>query len=388
MLNLITGFLAQGRKVDLVVCQAKGAYLGEIPEGANLIELEAVSGLRSRIILGLGNIRDFFVLLRPVLLAKKVAPEIARIPSLQRYLQTHQPDVVLSAITYANLAVIWAKKMSGSTVPLVVSERIALSTYCATPSNYRKWKWRYLPQVVKRTYPGADAVVAVSHHAAEELITTIGVTQPPVITLHNPVVDDTLHAGAKQPLEHPWFIADAVPVILAAGRLTEQKDFPTLLRAFALVRAQQPVRLVILGEGRLRPDLLNLARELGVQADVDMPGFVANPFQYMARASLLVLSSLYEGLPGVVIQALACGCAVVSTDCPGGSREILADGKYGALVTVGDVKAMANAMQAELDDPIDRALLLRRAAEFSADRAVGNYLDLLDSVVAHAANRH
>jgi glycosyltransferase involved in cell wall biosynthesis len=388
MLNLIKGFLAQGRAVDLVLCQATGAYLGEVPAGANLIELEASSGLRARWTAVMGNLRDFFVLLRPVLLAKKVAPEIARISSLQHYLKTQQPDVVLSAITYANLSVIWAKRMSGSTVPVVVSERIALSTYCAAPSNSRKWKWRYLPDIVQRTYPGADAVVAVSQHAAEELITNIGVSQQSVMTIHNPVVDDTLHIGAAQPLDHAWFAPDAVPVILAAGRLTEQKDFSTLIRAFALVHAQRPVRLVILGEGRLRPDLLKLATELGVQADVDMPGFVSNPFQYMARSSLLVLSSLYEGLPGVVIQALACGCPVVSTDCPGGSREILADGKYGALVDIGDVDAMASAIRAELDHPTDQEMLLRRAADFSVDRAVGHYLDLLDSVVARAVNRH
>ena len=387
MLNLIRGFLAQGRAVDLVVCRAKGAYLADVPANVNLIELEAVSGLRARWGTLLGNIRHFPVLLRPVLLAKKVAPEIASIASLQRYLATAKPDVVLSAITYANLIGIWAKQMSGATVPVVVSERIALSTYCAAPSNYRKWKWRYLPALVNRTYPGADAVVAVSHDAAEELVTRVGVDRQSVTTIHNPVVDSTLHNGAKQPLEHPWFTPGSPPVILAAGRLTEQKDFPTLMRAFAIVHAQRPVRLVILGEGRLRPDLQQLANDLGIQADVDMPGFVGNPFQFMAHASLLVLSSLYEGLPGVLIQALACGCPVVSTDCPGGSREILADGKYGALVAVGDVDAMANAMQAELDDPIDRALLLARARDFSVERAVDNYLALLDSVVTRAEAR-
>lgn len=387
MLHLIKGFLAQGRTVDLILCQAKGAFIDEIPAGATLIELEAVRGIQARWSAVTGNIRDFFVLLRPVLLAKKIAPEIARITSLQRYLKTGQPDVVLSAITYANLLVIWAKQMSGSDVSVIVSERIALSTYCAAPSNARRWRWRYLPDVVRRTYPGADAVVAVSGHAADELTTKIGLNQLSVTTIHNPVVDDTLRASAKEALDHPWFAPNTVPVILAVGRLTEQKDFATLMHAFARVRAQRHVRLVILGEGRLRPDLDQLASELGIAADVAMPGFVGNPFQYMARASLLVLSSRYEGLPGVLIQALACGCPVVSTDCPGGSREILADGKYGALVSVGDAQAMAEAIRAEMDNPKDKAMLLRRAEDFSVDRAVSNYLDLLDSVVTQAANR-
>lgn len=388
MLNLIKGFLARGRAVDLVLCQAKGAYLSEIPAGANLVELEASSGLRARLGPVLGNPGHFFALLRPLLLAKKVAPEIARISSLQHYLKTRQPDVVLSAITYANLTAIWAKQMSGATVPVVVSERIALASYCADPANARKWKWRYLPQIVNRTYPGADAVIAVSHHAADELVTRIGVDQRRVKTIYNPVVDDTLRSGAAQPLEHSWFTPDALPVILAAGRLTEQKDFATLIRAFARVRAQRSVRLVILGEGRLRPALLALSAELGVQDDIDLPGFVANPYQYMARASLLVLSSLYEGLPGVLIQALACGCPVVSTDCPGGSKEILAGGSYGTLVAVGDVQAMASAIEAQLDQPAAKDTLLQRAEDFSVDRAVDNYLDLLDSVVTEAANRN
>ena len=387
MLNLATGFLAEGREVDIVLCQAKGAFLDEIPAGATMIELEATGGLRARWIIARSNLQDFFVRLRPVLLAKKTAPEVARIRSLQRYIVASQPDVILSALPYANLSAIWAKELSGSRVPVIVSERIALSSYCAAPSNSRKWRWRYLPELVRRTYPKANRVVAVSDHVADELITTIGLHQDSVITVHNPVVDDNLRTRAQQPLEHPWFAQDEPPVILAAGRFTEQKDFATLIRAFAAVRADREARLVILGEGRLRDDLEQLVCTLGIQADVYMPGFVENPFQYMARASVLVLSSAYEGLPGVLIQALACGCAVVSTDCPGGSSEILEDGNYGALVSIGNADEMAKAVLAELDDPTPREILLRRAEDFSVERAVNNYLALLDTAVNQAADR-
>lgn len=387
MLNLVNAFLAQGRNVDLVLCQAKGAYLGEIPEGATMIELKATGGLLTRCIMAAGNTGDFFALLRPVLLAPKIAPEIARIRSLQQYLDNHRPDVILSALTYANLVAVWAKQMSASHIPVVVSERIALSNYCSAPSNFRKWRWRYLPEVVRRTYPGADAVVTVSAYVANDLITKMGLTRQSVTTIYNPVVDDTLRARAQQALDHPWFNQSAVPVILAVGRLTEQKDFPTLMRAFAVVRATREARLVLLGEGRLRADLEVLANRLGVRKDVDMPGFVENPFQYMARASVLVLSSEYEGLPGVLIQAMACGCPVVSTDCPGGSREILADGQYGALVDIGDADGIAKAILAELGNPTAKDVLLRRAEDFSVDRAVSNYLNLLDSVVTQAADQ-
>ena len=387
MLNLTRGFLAQGRKVDIVLCQAKGAYLGDIPEGATMIELEASSNLPARCAVASVNLGDFLALLRPVLLAKKISAEVARLKSLQRYILHSRPDVILSALPYANLCAIWAKQLSGSNVSVVVSERIALSTYCKAPSNFRKWRWRYLPELVKRTYPKSDGVIAVSDHVANDLIKTIGLPEGSVTAVRNPVVDDTLRSRAQRTLEHAWFAPDAVPVILAAGRLTEQKDFATLIHAFASVRANREARLVILGEGRLRDDLEQLACNLGIQADVYMPGFVENPFQYMARASVLVLSSEYEGLPGVLIQAMACGCPVVSTDCPGGSREILEDGKYGALVPVGNIQEIAKAILAEVDDPTRKEILLGRAEDFSVDRAVGHYLTVLDTAVTQSADR-
>jgi len=385
MLNLVKGFLAHGRTVDLVLCQAKGAYLGEIPEGATMIELKPTGSVQTRWIAAKGNPGDFFALLRPILLAGKIAPEIARIRSLQHYIEEYRPDAILSALTYANLVAIWAKHSSDSRVPVVVSERIALATYCAAPSNYRKWRWRYLPEVVRRTYRGADRVVAVSQFVAQELINKIQLDESSVTALHNPVVDDSLRSRAQQDLEHPWFTAQAAPVVLAVGRLTEQKDFATLMRAFAILRAEKEARLVILGEGRLREELQALAGQLGIQDDLDMPGFVENPFKYMSRASTLVLSSQYEGLPGVLIQAMACGCPVVSTDCPGGSREILGDGEYGALIAAGDAEAMATAVLTTLEAPTPRDTLLQRAEEFSVDRATRNYLALLDSVVEQAA---
>lgn len=381
MLNLVKAFLLRGRKVDLLLCQAKGAYLDDIPAAANMIELAATGGLQTRWIAAATNLRDIVALLRPVLLAPKIAPEIARVDSLCEYIEQHRPDVILSAMTYSNLVAIWAKQAASINVPVIVSERIALSTYCASPRNFRKWRWRYLPELVHRTYPLADAVVTVSHQVADDLITNVGLDPKLTKPIYNPVVDDALRTRAEQPLDHAWFAPDSPPVILGAGRLTEQKDFATLMRAFAIIRVNREARLVILGEGRLRDNLKQLSYELGIQGDVDMPGFVSNPFQYMARAAAFVLSSEYEGLPGVIIQSLACGCPVVSTDCPGGSAEILADGKFGALVTIGDSDAMAEAVLAELDKPTNRDIMLQRAEDFSVERAASNYLELLDEAV-------
>jgi glycosyltransferase involved in cell wall biosynthesis len=193
-------------------------------------------------------------------------------------------------------------------------------------------------------YPRADAVVAVSKGVAQDLLNLMPQLKPKLTVIYNPVIDAAFYAKADAPVEHPWFQPHQPPVVLAAGRLVALKGYDTLLRAFARVRQQMPARLVILGEGSERPNLERLAAELGVAADVDMPGFDPNPFRYMKRAGVFVLSSRYEGLPNVLIQALACGCPVVSTDCPSGPSEILDGGRYGVLVPVDDVEAMARAI--------------------------------------------
>jgi glycosyltransferase involved in cell wall biosynthesis len=384
MLNLTRGFLAKGRSVDIVLCRARGAYLGDIPEGANMIELTATPGPWARCVTAINHATDIPALTRPVLLARKIAPEVCRVKSLQDYIAQHRPDVILSALPYCNLAAIWAKQRSGGFVPVVVSERIVLSTYCAAFPNASRWRWRYLPELVRQTYPGADAVVAVSNEVADDLRTRVGLVHDSINTIYNPVVDDDLRRRAQEPIEHKWFEPDAPPVILGVGRFTEQKDFATLIQAFATVRKSKNARLVLLGEGRLREELEEQALRLGIAADVDLPGFVENPFRYMMRASVLVLSSRYEGLPGAIIQALACGCPVVSTDCPGGSREILAAGQYGTLVDIGDATGMAQAIRNELDRPRPRETLLTRAEDFSVARGVEHYLKLLDEVVRQA----
>jgi len=166
-------------------------------------------------------------------------------------------------------------------------------------------------------------------------------------------------------------------VILGAGRLTPQKDFVTLIRAFARVRAQHPARLVILGDGKQRGEILGLAHRLGIAADLDLPGFVDNPFAWMSRSAVFVLSSVWEGFPGVLIEAMTCGCPVVSTDCPSGPVEIVDGGRYGRLVPVGDDEAMAAAILASLRDPGSPEMLRARAAEFSVDQAIDRYLEVL-----------
>jgi glycosyltransferase involved in cell wall biosynthesis len=179
-----------------------------------------------------------------------------------------------------------------------------------------------------------------------------GLPRDRIQVILNPVVSEETLQKAKAPVEHPWFSNGGAPVVLAIGRMTEQKDFPNLLRALALLVQRRPARVLILGEGEDRPALEALAKELNLGPDVlDMPGFVENPYAYMARCDVLAMSSRWEGLPTVLIEGLACGASIVSTACPSGPDEILEDGRYGRLVPVNDSAALADALAQTLDAP-------------------------------------
>jgi glycosyltransferase involved in cell wall biosynthesis len=176
--------------------------------------------------------------------------------------------------------------------------------------------------------------------------------------------------------DHPWLAEGAPPVILGVGSLAVLKDFPTLIRAFALARTRRICRLVVLGEGPDRAALESLVRELGLDGDVLLPGFAANPFAWMKRARVFVSSSLTEGCPNALMQALACGTPVVSTACPGGSAEILEGGKWGRLVPVRSVSTMSEAIIASIEAPIPLNLR-ERAADFALATIAREYLEIL-----------
>lgn len=340
MVQLANGFVERGYFVDLVLAKAEGPYLAEVRPDVQIVDLGCRRVLQS-------------------------------LPGLMRYLRRARPHALLSALNHANVIACLAHRLARVSTRLVISERNTLSV--SRPQNARG---RLVPWFMRWTYPWADAVVAVSRGVADDLVRTIGISAERVQVIYNPVVDDDLLAKPKEPLDHPWFTDGAPPVVLGVGRITEQKDFQTLIRAFARVRAERPARLLILGEGELRPQLEALVHELGLQDDVALPGFVANPFPYMARAAVFVLSSRWEGLPTVLIEAMACGCPVVSTDCPSGPREILEDGRWGRLVPVGDVETLAEAIAATLDAK-NHPDVARRAQDFSVDRAVEGYLRVL-----------
>ncbi|EAR22070.1 Glycosyl transferase, group 1 [Nitrococcus mobilis Nb-231] len=380
LLRLAESFSQQGHTVDLVVYKAKGPHLAHIPPGVNLVALgcmafkPAARGLAFGYLLA-ADPPKLRPSLQPLRLAWDVSPWLKCLPALTRYLRRTRPQALLSAGNTLNCTAALARRLANTATRLVVSERNHLSAY--TEGKRQRRRWRCLPGLIARTYPWADATVAVSNGVADDLALTAGLSREQITTVYNPIVSAELFERAKAPLSHTWFDSDSIPVILGVGSLNEKKDFPTLLRAFARVREQRAVRLLILGEGDGHAQLGMLAEELGVADDVALPGFTANPFAYMARAAVFVLSSVYEGLPTVLIEALACGCPVVSTNCPSGPAEILQGGRYGPLVAVGDDRALARAILGVLDNPPDREQLRRRAAEFSVERGSERYLEIL-----------
>ncbi len=384
MLHLIQSFVQRGRAIDLLVFKAKGAFVHSVPDSVRMVELKPTAGLRGRLLAALADPTGVRTILRPVLLPIKADASLRHLVALRQYLESTRPDVLLSALTYTNLVALWAKQLTGNITPVVVSERITLSVHVKSEERSRKWRWRFVLPAISRVYRAADGIVTVSESVSSDLIEHANISHTAIKTIYNPVVDNELPALAERSPEHRWLEESASPLILGAGRLIPQKDFQTLLRAFAALRAKRRARLIILGEGKKRSELQSLAEQLGIANDVDMPGFVSNPYQYMANASVFVLTSLNEGLPGVLIQAMACGCPVISTNCPGGSAEILDHGKYGRLVPVRDPEALAEAMNSVLDESPDRELLRARASLFSVERATQEYLDYLDEVVARS----
>lgn len=384
MLTLANALAERGHAIELVLCRKEGPLLAEVAPGMTVTPLSPGPMWRGRLAALRADPGGLLSLLLPVLLARKPSWTLAYLPALADYLRRVQPQALLVAKPHPNLEALWARRLAGAEVPILVSERISLLDKIR---ESKLWKRRFLPALLRRNYRHAEAVVAVSNGLAEEVAEVAALPRARVTTIYNPVVTPMLLRNAQAPLDHPWFASGSPPVILGAGRIHDDKDFATLIKAFARVRAQRDVRLMILGDAKKvsRLDALKtLAAAQGVGHAVAFPGFVDNPLPYMARAAIFVLSSIREGLPGVLIEALACSCPVVSTDCPNGPAEILEAGKFGRLVPVGDDAAMAAAIVETLDEPPNREKLRARGADFSLDCAVTRYLEVLE--IAKAGN--
>ena len=280
------------------------------------------------------------------------------IPALAKLLRRENMDALISAQDHANVAAVLARKLSRKKVPLILTERLSLRAAMNARGLFRR---NVLSRLVAYAYPRADAIVANSYDGAREVESVLGWPVGRVTAIYNPTVNSSINKLANEEVDDVWFNSGGIPVIVGLGRLVKQKDFVTLIRAFAIARATEECRLVIFGDGPLRDELKMLSNELGVARQVRIEPFVNNPYKYLSRAALFVLSSRYEGLPNALIEAQACGLPTISTDCPTGPREILEDGASGMLVPVGDSESMARAITELLADRVQAQKYVDRA---------------------------
>jgi len=381
VLRLAAMLSERGKTVAIAVCVREGDLAGSFADGISVIELEAVPMWRGRYAALHADPSAIPELLRPMLLTRKPPRVLRFLPSLAQLLRHRQPRSLFTAMPHNNIVAVLARRLSGANTRIVLSE---INSVRDKLESSREWMSRFLQPLMRREYGQADAIIAVSDGVADDLAAFAGLARDHITTVYNPTVTPETLEKAKEPLEHPWFATGEPPVILGVGRYHPNKDFPTLIRAFAKVRAERAARLVILGDaapGKKRDkylaEITALIAELGVVDDIDLPGFTINPYRYMSRAAVFVLSSLREGFPNVLVEAMACGAPVVATNCPHGPPEILANGTFGRIVPMRDVDAMAEAMMQTLDAPISPERIRARALEFTAERAVERYEEIL-----------
>ncbi len=347
VINLIREFSKkEDLNVELLVLKKRGNFFKYVPENCKIYNLNTKKALFS-------------------------------LSKIIKYIKTNKPYVIISNITHMNIISMVSKIFSKTKTKFILIEHLNIN-YTFKEQNYF---YRFLfPILVYLTYRFADLIIAVSIGVKDSIISKYRFLEKKVKVIYNPIdVEEILNKKCEK-IDHPWFNQNKIPIIISAGRLNPQKDFQTLLKAFSIVREKRKVFLVILGDGEERENLIKLAKNLGIYEYLWMPGFVDNPYKYISKSNLFILSSKSEGFANVIVEALACGTRVISTDCESGPREILKDGKYGKLVNVGDYKKLAEEILIELDNNVyDKNILIERAKDFDSKKIANEYLNVLNS---------
>jgi glycosyltransferase involved in cell wall biosynthesis len=341
--NLIPAIVDHGVRVDVLGIEGHGPDLGALPDGARHLRFP-------------------------------VRHVTTALPHLVRYLRRERPRVLLADKDRVNRTAWLARFLAGRGTRLALRLGTTVSHNLAS----RGWLDRSLQTASMRfLYRHADRILVPSQGAADDLASYAGLDRARIHVVPNPVVKPDMEDRAATRPDHAWFVEGAPPLILGVGELSTRKDFATLVRAHARLLQRMDCRLMILGEGRQRENLLRLASELGTVDKLALPGFVANPYPYMVHAAAFALTSRWEGLGIVLVEALALGTPAVACDCPSGPREVLADGRYGPLVPVGDEAALADALEGLLRAPPDRTILRSAATPYTVAASAAAYLEAL-----------
>ena len=339
-INLAAGWLGLGHAVEMVFLRQSGAPPHPLPPGLTTLELGAAEGEGFRPLAG--------------------------------YLAERRPHLLFSTTHQANMAALLARRLARRRVPLVVRAADFVSRRVSKPA-LREQVWRQMQQA----YPRADVILAGCGAVADEVALQARIPRERIQVVPAALNLPVIARAAAQPPPHPWFTDVAEPVLLSVGALSYSKNHALALWAFALLRRRRPAKLVILGEGRMRPRLEALARRLGLRHDVALPGFLPNPFACMRHADVLVHAARWESSGNALAEALACGLPVVCVAAPGAAPEILANGRYGTLVPTREPADLAQAILAALDAPPPPEPLVRRARDFGHLRTARHVLRLV-----------
>jgi glycosyltransferase involved in cell wall biosynthesis len=374
----LAALMANNENIDVdlvVVTSVEDEIRQNIPPEVNLVELNAkhyMSILKSAYeALKAKKIFRFpwLALLALIDLLKKT------IFPITSYINEVRPDIIFTA-HYNSITIVanWFAKFHSK---IVITEHTVLSRHFPSQIWFIR---KFFPAICRFFYPKATKVIGVSEFVSNDLVRYLGISSEKAMCIYNPIIGDFLVAKASGECIHPW-LGKNVPIFIAVGRLSAEKDFKTLLEAFAISREIMDARLLILGDGALRTELQEYAKNLKIDGDIDWLGFVDNPLPYIKKSDVFIMSSLYEGLPTVVIEALYVGTTVVATDAPGGIREILNDGEYGNVVPMRSPKEMSDAMMKALKNPFDKKQLTGRAMVFSAENSIARYNDVIECLL-------
>jgi len=344
MSSLAKLFSSEIDHVDFLVARKEGVYVDKVEKYANLIDL---------------NTRARFMM-----------------PKLISYMRKEKPQVILSTQGHINIA----SALSSSFVNTKSILREATTPSIALKlQNRSKWPLRL-------TYKLADRIVSVSDGVKQDLETNFSLNPNNIQTIYNPIISEDLYDSASEKVEHPWF-SKKTPVIISMGRFAKAKDYPTLIKAFNIIRKSIDCKLMILGDHEcdlsVKDEVASLIDQFELTKDIDLLGFKKNPFPYIKNSSLYILSSMYEGLPGALIQAKALGCHVVSTDCESGPREILENGENGILVPVKNYRALAEAAIGVLkSNETSKPLSSNFKKKYTSQGVTDQYLSLFKELIS------
>lgn len=349
--NIVNGLSERGYSVELLLSRRDGKLQAELDTDVRVRELSA--GRTA----GLGVLAD--------------------LPALVSYLRRQEPTALFPHLSHVSVACLTAKRVLGLDTKIIPTEHKTFRERDETTT-----KDRLVDRLTPLVYPTADRIIAVSEGVADSITAQTRLSREDISVLYNPVDVNAVRAQASTPVSHEWVGDDATDLVVYVGRLEAEKDLETWLRAFDKVHQHNPeARAILVGDGSCRPQLEARLDALGLSEVVSLPGYVENPYPYMKQADVFALSSRFEGLPTVLIEALACECPIVSTDCPGGTAEILAGGDVGRLVPVGDARALAEAIDQTLAEPTDCDQLSARAESFAPDAVFDEYERFLDEHV-------